>query len=330
MIKRCLGCGTILQSEDKFSSGYTLDINKDYCMRCFRLTHYNEKTRVLVHNDIKEIKSIVNTKKGLTFYFVDFLNISRETLEYYNDIKGEKCLVISKSDTIPKSIYIERIREWLKTNFNIHESILFIRKNSRSSVKKIMDIMEHNNNRIFYFLGVTNAGKSTFINELLDTLEESDRHITVSEMPNTTVDFIEITLSIGTIYDTAGLSYNYLEVPFEDLEMLNLKKEIKPLTYQLMSGEGLIIEPIFRVEAVSKCNLTWFASSNLSITRVYGKSDRLKDKKVTINIDIPSNILIKGVGFFYIKDKTTINIYNINKEYIEVMPSYMGVCNDKD
>ena len=165
-------------------------------------------------------------------------------------------------------------------------------------------------------------------NDLLDTLEESDRHITVSEMPNTTVNFIEIKLSIGTIYDTAGLAYNYLEVPFEDLEMLNLKKEIKPLTYQLMSGEGLIIEPLFRIEAVSKCNITWFASSNLLITRVYGKSDRLKDKSITINIDKPSNILIKGVGFFYIKDKTTINIYNIKEEYIEVMPSYMGVCND--
>lgn len=328
MIKHCLGCGTVLQSEDKNKPGYILDINKDYCMRCFRLTHYNEKTVTIVHNDIKEIKSIVNNKKGLTFYFVDFLNISKETLKYYYDIEGEKCLVISKSDTIPKSIYLERIREWLRTCFNIHESILFIRKSSRSSVKKILDIMDNSNKRIFYFLGVTNAGKSTFINDLLDTLEESDRHITVSEMPNTTVNFIEIKLSIGTIYDTAGLSYNYLEVPFEDLEMLNLKKEIKPLTYQLMSGEGLIIEPLFRIEAVSKCNITWFASSNLLITRVYGKSERLKDKSITINIDKPSNILIKGVGFFYIKDKTTINIYNIKKDYIEVMPSYMGVCND--
>ncbi len=328
MIKHCLGCGTVLQSEDKNKPGYILDINKDYCMRCFRLTHYNEKTVTIVHNDIKEIKSIVNNKKGLTFYFADFLNISEETLKYYYDIEGEKCLVISKSDTIPKSIYLERIREWLRTCFNIHESILFIRKSSRSSVKKILDIMDNSNKRIFYFLGVTNAGKSTFINDLLDTLEESDRHITVSEMPNTTVNFIEIKLSIGTIYDTAGLAYNYLEVPFEDLEMLNLKKEIKPLTYQLMSGEGLIIEPIFRIEAVSKCNITWFASSNLLITRVYGKSDRLKDKSITINIDKPSNILIKGVGFFYIKDKTTINIYNIKEDYIEVMPSYMGVCND--
>ena len=164
MIKHCLGCGTALQSEDKNKPGYILDINKDYCMRCFRLTHYNEKTVTIVHNDIKEIKSIVNNKKGLTFYFVDFLNISEETLKYYYDIEGEKCLVISKSDTIPKSIYLERIREWLRTCFNIHESILFIRKSSRSSVKKILDIMDNSNKRIFYFLGVTNAGKSTFIN----------------------------------------------------------------------------------------------------------------------------------------------------------------------
>ena len=62
MIKHCLGCGTVLQSEDKNKPGYISDINKDYCMRCFRLTHYNEKTVTIVHNDIKEINLVIETK----------------------------------------------------------------------------------------------------------------------------------------------------------------------------------------------------------------------------------------------------------------------------
>ncbi|MCQ2570055.1 MAG: ribosome biogenesis GTPase YqeH, partial [Limosilactobacillus sp.] len=47
---RCIGCGSIIQSEDKQGLGYTpasavkkgLETNELYCQRCFRLRHYNE------------------------------------------------------------------------------------------------------------------------------------------------------------------------------------------------------------------------------------------------------------------------------------------------
>ena len=41
MIKRCSGCGIILQNSDPTSLGYTPDLKNKLCMRCFKMQHYN-------------------------------------------------------------------------------------------------------------------------------------------------------------------------------------------------------------------------------------------------------------------------------------------------
>ena len=41
-MKKCKGCGAILQSKDQNAPGYTPKENSDYCQRCFRLIHYDD------------------------------------------------------------------------------------------------------------------------------------------------------------------------------------------------------------------------------------------------------------------------------------------------
>ena len=41
-MKKCKGCGAILQSKDPNAPGYTPKENSDYCQRCFRLIHYDD------------------------------------------------------------------------------------------------------------------------------------------------------------------------------------------------------------------------------------------------------------------------------------------------
>ena len=43
-MRRCSGCGAILQSEDKTRIGYTPKEDSSYCQRCFRLIHYDDLT----------------------------------------------------------------------------------------------------------------------------------------------------------------------------------------------------------------------------------------------------------------------------------------------
>src|SRR5574344_1511939 len=91
MIKKCLGCGIPLQCEDENKIGYTKSLEMNYCMRCFRLNHYHDM-KIENHENIVNDKILesVNQKDGFAFFFVDFLNLSYDSIELFQQIKINK------------------------------------------------------------------------------------------------------------------------------------------------------------------------------------------------------------------------------------------------
>ncbi|MBQ2582792.1 MAG: hypothetical protein II577_02705, partial [Erysipelotrichaceae bacterium] len=45
-MKKCRGCGIELQTKDRESVGYVVNMEQDYCQRCFRLSHYGDTTHL--------------------------------------------------------------------------------------------------------------------------------------------------------------------------------------------------------------------------------------------------------------------------------------------
>ena len=41
-MKKCKGCGAPIQNKDPKMTGYSINLEQDYCQRCFRLTHYGD------------------------------------------------------------------------------------------------------------------------------------------------------------------------------------------------------------------------------------------------------------------------------------------------
>ena len=103
MIKKCLGCGAILQDSDSRILGYTPKLSNDLCMRCFKLKHYgkNLNNGKVQNND--SIINYINNTKVIVLFLVDFLNINSEIIKYFKKINNSKYLVITKSDIIPKN-----------------------------------------------------------------------------------------------------------------------------------------------------------------------------------------------------------------------------------
>ena len=156
MSKKCVGCGAVLQTENREKPGYTKSFDMDYCMRCFRLKHYHEKNDVSIMIDPDKIIKTVNEDHGFVFFFLDILNIYEENLAYFRRITQPKILVISKIDVIPKNISLKNIENWLRKHFKILEPILFV-QGKKTSAKKIRNLIEENEAKKFYFLGITNA-----------------------------------------------------------------------------------------------------------------------------------------------------------------------------
>ena len=103
MIKRCSGCGAVLQTENSNLVGYVPDLKFKICQRCHKLTNYGEVIYSNVNKDNDKIIDIINKNKKHVFFLIDFLNINDEVINTYKKISSTKNIIITKKDNIPKT-----------------------------------------------------------------------------------------------------------------------------------------------------------------------------------------------------------------------------------
>lgn len=292
MTKKCIGCGVPLQSEDKNALGYTLDIKKDYCRRCFRLKNYGEK-KGTDYIDFQKMLKIVNKSDAIAFFLVDFLNINLTVLEFFKKIKIPKVLVISKSDTLRNEMKLEKISIWLRDVYKIEEDILFISSKKEFKSANILKYMDRYQFKTAYIMGVTNAGKSTFINSMLRE-HNIRKEILISSKPNTTLDFIPIHIGDKKIIDTPGFLYT-------DLDLV-IDKEMKPITFQIKAGTTIVIYDKWKCYFKEDNSVTLYLFID-HVKRVYQE-----DHSLTVSIPVfqNSDVILPGLGFMNVKKPTTL------------------------
>lgn len=95
-MKKCKGCGEILQYEHKSMLGYAPSEDFDYCQRCFRLTHYGDTSKVskkfTSNDDI--IESYKNINDALFVLIVDAFDALFLDQDYLLDIFKDKKLLL--------------------------------------------------------------------------------------------------------------------------------------------------------------------------------------------------------------------------------------------
>ena len=76
MIKKCLGCGVVLQTTQIEKEGYVDNIDKNICERCFKLKNYGQYQEVSLDNETyKQILSEI-PQDSLVVYLTSLLNIN--------------------------------------------------------------------------------------------------------------------------------------------------------------------------------------------------------------------------------------------------------------
>ena len=329
MNKKCIGCGSILQSINKDAIGYIPEHKEKeakYCERCFKITHYNEKLILPLENINKYIIEEVNKSSKYIFFMIDLLNINNETINTFKKLKSPKTLIISKLDIIPKSIKEEIIITWIKETYKIEEEIKFLSTKKNINTRTIIKTLEDNNINTAHILGYTNAGKSTLINKICEQNSIEGKTITTSILPNTTVDFINIPINESiTIIDSPGFTQEntlYTNNEFDLMKNILPKNTLKPITEQTKENTSLIIEDKIRINANSKNSFTFYMSNSIKIEKVFENNNNLKDLKQTeYKINDNNDIVIKGLGFINVKKACTITINIENDNLIEIRDS---------
>jgi len=320
--KYCLGCGIKLQDENILLDGYTVNLENDYCSRCFRLKNYGEfKSTTRNNNEYIDILKSVNETKDLVIYVVDLLNIEKDISTIRNYISNRILLVLTKRDIMPLSINDDKIKSYFsKLGLDYIDIIMISSFNNYNLDELFHKIKMYKSSKNVYVVGHTNVGKSALINKIIYNYSENKNELTVSSQPSTTLNKIEINIDDDlTIIDTPGLIDNgniECYVDPSELKRIHPKKEIKPITYQIGLNQSIIIDNYARIDYLEgdRNSLTVFMSNDLDIYRVNTNNDKLKDvSSKNVDVKIHEDLVINGLGFIKIVDKCTLKVY-VNKD----------------
>jgi hypothetical protein len=332
-MKKCIGCGAELQSIDKTLPGYIDSSNiegKDYCERCFKIINYNYKSSLHLDNINKYVLDTINKDKKYVLYLIDFLNLNTETINTFKSIKCPKTLIITKIDIIPKSIKEENLVNFIREEYNIEDDIALLSSRSNINTSVIYKILEANNYKESYIVGYTNSGKSTLLNKLkAKSGKVSD--ITVSLIPNTTANFIEIDLEDIKLFDSPGFVLNktlYNDDEYDLIKRINPTSYLKPITMQTKENMILNLEDKLYFNTDNINSLTFYISYNLKLDKLFNKDIK---NSTTIDIQDNTDIVIKSIGFINIKKACKLTINKEYKDLIELRKSFFrGAQNDEN
>jgi ribosome biogenesis GTPase A len=278
--------------------------------------HYGESNQGYEPKTTKEIIKRVNGDDKFVIFLCDFLNINQEVIDIYNSIKCEKLLVINKCELIPDEVYKQKLAAYVRNEYHVDGDIKIKGGTKNHGVGSVYRYLMERDIHETYVLGLSNSGKSTFINDLITANHSKVNKINVNSKANTTLDFIKVKIdNYLTIIDSPGFVLeNSADTDAYD-------QYIKALTFNMKAGETLSV-----INGKYYFNFSEDTPINLFIN---GKGKHKKYfKEIELNNDIKlkeddMDIIILGVGFIRVKNKCIVKT-NVDKKHIEIRKSMFG------
>ena len=316
MIK-CLGCGVELQDTNPDKDGYVIDIEKRLCERCFIIKNYGQ-SKLIKKTNVDYMRIIDNIRDNdIVVYVSSLLTLN---LDYLNKFK-QVILVLTKRDVLPKSVKDSKIIKYVKDKYKNIIDVVTISAYKKYHLDELYNKLLKYKDKNIYFVGITNSGKSTLINEMNKSYSKKNGNITTSNYPSTTLDVVPVKVGELRIKDTPGIVIEDSIINTLDnkgIKKINSKKEIKPITIQINGKGAILIDELVRIEYDTKISsMTLYLSNNLKVDNINLNNPRLKDKYITeYKLKDKEDLVIEDIGFIKFTNKVNIRICANSNIYI--------------
>lgn len=333
----CGGCGAQLQTENKEAIGFipASSISKEQllCQRCFQMRHYNKNTTVpMDSDDFLHLVSTIRNENSLVVHVIDIFDVNGTLLRSLPRIVGDNPIILvgNKVDLLPRSSNLRKLKHWLfkiakEIGLKVEDIYLIssLKGHDMEQLAKFMEKERHGRN--IHVVGVTNVGKSTFINQFIRRATGIKDAITTSYFPGTTLGFIEVPLDeTSALIDTPGIMNHEQMAHYvskHDLKIITPKKEIKARNYQLNSGQTLFFGGLARFDFKkgNKQTFVCYFSNELPIHRTkLENADALYEKQNGVLLCPPDEKTLQNLPSF-VKQS-----YKITDPYTDIVFPGLG------
>ena len=301
-MSKCEGCGIDLQNEFPNELGYTPLLTNKYCMRCFKLTNYGDKSPSNLNLTNEEIITKINNSNALVVFTCDFWTLSQNVVNLYHQIKQSKIFLLTKIDLIPKNINLDILKNKIKKIYDL-EDVLMISIKNNDGEKELIDVIKNQSKVLF--AGPTSSGKSSLINHLYG------KELTVSSSLNTTQDLVVMDMNNQKIIDAPGFYFPFWQ---------ELKKQAG-----YTKSKSLHLNKEYCLE---NSNYEMHCDQDINITLFLPKQLLFKTKKIkkrydkVINIPAKTDVIISNIAIIYFKNSCKLYLNNI--DHIEIRESIVG------
>ncbi len=317
-IRRCYGCGVILQTIDETLPGFVPEetLGKHevvLCQRCFRLQHYGKDEHPgepVVNEEFFRILEAAQQENALIVYVFDLFSFESSFVTAINEkIKGLTTLIVAnKRDLLPREVSDQKLRDYVQkraveAGMVVSDIVITssIKNYNMDELKeKITSIRQGRN---VYFIGAASSGKSSIINNFIKNYSNTTSMlITTSPFPGTTLRVIEIPLDEKSfLFDTPGISVDnslIFKVEKEVLKTITPLKEVKPRTFQLNQGQSLILGGLARLDFVhgKRTGFSVYLANPVDINRSkIERADRTMESLIKNKSVKPISKIVTGI-----------------------------------
>lgn len=340
--QKCKSCGRVISS-DPSSISYSPNPNAKYCLRCWNLKQYQKNSyqdlaTTIANKNVQELKI---GDDDLIVLINDLLNINFDLIKKYQN-HLHKILVFNKIDLVLNQHNYSIIKhniEGLLYSWNYPKTeIILTSAKTNYGIRNLNNVIIHQKLKTkIYFIGDTNAGKSSIINRLLNFNELKNKELTISPYLNTTIDFKKFKILKHSVIDCPGsndASNIILQINEFNSKLIQSHKcnsshyLVKKEQYFHFDNLGYI-----KITPLKNTSISFYLSLNIVPTRSKLKQPKNKFKLClndntkwkTNTINNPNKIIaiqVSGLGHIYIENAKMI-------EYSFPERSRINLCNSR-